>query len=118
MKANQDIRELIYTERLKNWQVAEQIGISNSRFSVWLRTPLNEKCRLRVLKAIDELKTNENGGEFGMEKIILQKILKEQQETNRLLASIEAQYGKPKFKAVRTVDENGKKVLKKVSIED
>ncbi|MBC2369361.1 hypothetical protein HBP99_12000 [Listeria booriae] len=59
MKANQDLRDLIYTERLRNWQVAEKVGITDSRFSVWLRTPLNEKRRSRVLKAIDELKTIE-----------------------------------------------------------
>ncbi|MFB5429853.1 hypothetical protein ACE4ZH_02385 [Enterococcus casseliflavus] len=56
MKANQDLRELIYTERLKNWQVADKIGISDSRFSVWLRTPLNEERRLKVITAINDLK--------------------------------------------------------------
>lgn len=56
MKANQDLRELIYTERLKNWQVADKIGISDSRFSVWLRTPLNEERKKRILAAIDDLK--------------------------------------------------------------
>ncbi|EOI42824.1 MULTISPECIES: hypothetical protein [Enterococcus] len=56
MKANQDLRELIYTERLKNWQVADKIGISDSRFSVWLRTPLNEERRLKVIAAINDLK--------------------------------------------------------------
>ncbi|EEM45196.1 hypothetical protein bthur0005_49230 [Bacillus thuringiensis serovar pakistani str. T13001] len=55
MKANQDIRDLIYTNRLKNWQVAEQVSISDSRLSVWLRTPLNDERKARVLKAIDEL---------------------------------------------------------------
>lgn len=56
MKANQDLRELIYTERLKNWQVADKIGISDSRFSVWLRTPLNKERRLKVIAAINDLK--------------------------------------------------------------
>lgn len=56
MKANQDLRELIYTERLKNWQVADKIGISDSRFSVWLRTPLSEERRLKVITAINDLK--------------------------------------------------------------
>ncbi|WP_270287051.1 hypothetical protein [Enterococcus casseliflavus] len=56
MKANKDLRELIYTERLKNWQVADKIGISDSRFSVWLRTPLNEERRLKVITAINDLK--------------------------------------------------------------
>lgn len=56
MKANQDLRELIYTKRLKNWQVADKIGISDSRFSVWLRTPLSEERRLKVITAINDLK--------------------------------------------------------------
>lgn len=55
MKANQEIRDLIYRSRLKNWEVADAIGISDSRFSVWLRTPLNEEREKRVTKAISEL---------------------------------------------------------------
>lgn len=59
MKANQDIRNLILSERLRNWEVAEAAGISDSRFSVWLRTPLNEERKQRILKAIDELTKKE-----------------------------------------------------------
>jgi len=59
MKANQDIRNLILSERLRNWEVAEVVGISDSRFSVWLRTPLNEERKQRILKAIDELTKKE-----------------------------------------------------------
>lgn len=59
MKANQDIRNLILSERLRNWEVAEVAGISDSRFSVWLRTPLNEERKQRILKAIDELTKKE-----------------------------------------------------------
>lgn len=55
MKANQKIRDQILFNRLRNWEVAEQVGISDSRFSVWLRTPLNEERKKRVEKAIDEL---------------------------------------------------------------
>lgn len=55
MKANQDIRDRIFMNRLRNWEVAEQAGISDSRLSVWLRTPLNEDRKARIEKAIDEL---------------------------------------------------------------
>lgn len=55
MKANQEIRERIYVNRLKNWEVAEELNLSDSRFSVWLRTPLREDRKQRVEKAIDEL---------------------------------------------------------------
>lgn len=52
---NQEIRTKIKQARLMNWEVAEKVGISDSRFSVWLRTPLNDERKERVLKAIDEL---------------------------------------------------------------
>lgn len=52
---NKIIRDRIYSARLRNWQVAEKVGISDSRLSVWLRTPLSDERKDRVLKAIDEL---------------------------------------------------------------
>lgn len=55
MKANQEIRDLIYSNRLRNWEVSEEVGISDSRFSVWLRTPLNDERKARVEKAIESL---------------------------------------------------------------
>lgn len=55
MKANQEIRDYIIMNRLRNWEVAEQIGISDSRLSVWLRTSMHENRKARVEKAIDEL---------------------------------------------------------------
>lgn len=55
MKPNQEIRNRIYANYLKHWQVAEKVGISDSRLSVWLRKPLNEDRKARVEKAIEEL---------------------------------------------------------------
>lgn len=55
MKSNQSIRTHIFSSGLKNWEVAERVGISDSRLSVWLRTPLNDTRKARVEKAIDEL---------------------------------------------------------------
>lgn len=52
---NLDIRNKIKSNRLRNWEVAEKIGISDSRLSVWLRTPLNDDRKQRVLNAIKEL---------------------------------------------------------------
>ncbi|MFC4651845.1 hypothetical protein ACFO26_02905 [Lactococcus nasutitermitis] len=45
-------------KRLRNWQVANKIGISDSRFSVWLRTELSNERRERVEKALDQLINN------------------------------------------------------------
>lgn len=55
MKANLDIRYMIMQHNLKNWEVAQMVGISDGRLSVWLRTPLSNERRKRVEKAIDEL---------------------------------------------------------------
>lgn len=55
MKANQEIRDRILMNRLRHWEVAEELNLSDSRFSVWLRTPLREDRQKRVELAIDEL---------------------------------------------------------------
>lgn len=55
MQANQEVRNLIFSSRLRNWEVAEKIGITDGRLSVWLRTPLSDERKARVEKAIDEL---------------------------------------------------------------
>ncbi|MDH6363281.1 hypothetical protein M2139_000299 [Enterococcus sp. PF1-24] len=55
MKANQEIRDRIFLNRLRNWEVAEKLDLSDSRFCVWLRTELNDERKARVEKAIDEL---------------------------------------------------------------
>lgn len=55
MKANQKIRDTIANSRIRNWEVAQELGISDSRFCVWLRTPLNDERRNRVEIAINKL---------------------------------------------------------------
>lgn len=55
MKCNQKIREKIFSNGFRNWEVAEKVGISDSRLSVWLRTPLRDDRKYRVEKAINEL---------------------------------------------------------------
>lgn len=55
MKANQEIRDCISNHRLRNWEVAEKIGITDGCFSVWLRTPMREERKNRVEKAIEQL---------------------------------------------------------------
>jgi len=55
-KANQDIRESIYKSGFSQWQVAQQYGLSDSRFSVILRYELDEDKKQAILKAIEELK--------------------------------------------------------------
>jgi len=55
-KANQDIREAIYKSSFPQWKVAQQYGLSDSRFSVILRYELDEDKKQAILKAIEELK--------------------------------------------------------------
>lgn len=55
MKANREVRDKIFINRLRYWEVAEELGISDSRFTVWLRTPLSEERKSRVEKAINKL---------------------------------------------------------------
>lgn len=55
MSKNQEIRDKIFFSKLRHWQVAERIGITDSRLSVWLRTELKDERKARVEKAIDEL---------------------------------------------------------------
>jgi len=57
MNDNQNIqlREKIKEENLKYWEVANTMGITDSTFSRWLRTPLNDERKQRVLDAINEL---------------------------------------------------------------
>lgn len=53
--ANIEIRTKIFQHGLRQWQVAQAIGISDSRLSVWLRTPLRADREKRVLEAIEKL---------------------------------------------------------------
>lgn len=55
LETNLNIRKLITQYRLRYWEVAAQVGISDSRLSVWLRTPLSDERKARVEKAIEEL---------------------------------------------------------------
>lgn len=55
MKANQEIRNLITSNRLRNWEVANAAGIADTTLSVWLRTELSGERKARVMKAIEEL---------------------------------------------------------------
>lgn len=55
MKANQELRCEIESNRLKYWEVAEKIGITASNMTVWFRTEMNAERKSRVEKAIEEL---------------------------------------------------------------
>lgn len=56
-EANKDIRAEIDNAGLKYWQVAAQLDVHPTTFTVWLRTPLDEDKTQQVQQAINELKT-------------------------------------------------------------
>lgn len=40
---------------IKKWQVAQEIGVADTTFSKWLRKPLPEDKKAKVLAAISKL---------------------------------------------------------------
>lgn len=55
---NLEIREMIKKNRLKHYEVADEVGISETRFSVWLRKPLSEEREERIINAILKLRND------------------------------------------------------------
>ena len=54
---NNDIKDIIKQKGIKQWQVAEKIGISERTLIVWLRSELNDDRRQKIEKAINALAT-------------------------------------------------------------
>ncbi len=52
---NTDIKNLIKEKELKQWQVAQAIGVSERTLIVWLRSELSEDKRQRIMSAIQRL---------------------------------------------------------------
>lgn len=52
---NTEIRQEIKKHRLRNYEVAREIGISEFTFSRWLRDEMNAERRERVKRAIEKL---------------------------------------------------------------
>ena len=55
MRANQEIRNKVESNRILYWEVADKVGVAQSNLSVWLRTEMRDDRKQRVEKAIDEL---------------------------------------------------------------
>lgn len=54
MSKNQDIRELISKKRLRQYEVSNQLGVSEFTLSRWLHCELTPERRQKVLDAIDQ----------------------------------------------------------------
>lgn len=57
---NQDIKQMIKAINVKQYEVAYTIGIAETPLCVWLRRPLEGERRERTLKAIEELRAEQN----------------------------------------------------------
>lgn len=53
---NQDLRNLIRSSNIRNWQVAEELGIADNTFYVMLRKKLSDQEKERILTAIKNIK--------------------------------------------------------------
>lgn len=54
MEQNQDIKQLIAKKRLRQYEVASQLGISEFTLSRWLNRELESNRKQEILKAIDK----------------------------------------------------------------
>lgn len=53
---NDDIRRLISDHRIRHYEVADYLGISEQSFSKLLRKPIREDRRQAILKAIEDIR--------------------------------------------------------------
>lgn len=55
---NQELKEKIKAANLYQWQVAQQVGVSEATFIRWFRSPLPEEKSKKIMQAIAELKAD------------------------------------------------------------
>ena len=56
MYRNTDIRQRIIAEGLYNYQVAKEMKVNPETFSKWLRYELPYEKKMKIIKAIEEIK--------------------------------------------------------------
>lgn len=56
MLANQDVRNAVYTNGFKLWELAEMLGISDSSFSRQLRREFSPEKKQLIFRAIERMK--------------------------------------------------------------
>ena len=55
--ANAEIREILRKKRIRHYEVAEQLGVSEYSFCKWLRSELPPDKREEVLEAIKKIES-------------------------------------------------------------
>ena len=61
---NKTIRSAVKSSGIRQWQIAEALGINEFSFSRMLRHELPQIKQEQILKVIDQIKTNAEGGEL------------------------------------------------------
>lgn len=56
-RANEEIRNMIKTNGVFQWEVADALGVSEVTLIRWLRTPLLDTKKENVIQAINKVKT-------------------------------------------------------------
>lgn len=59
METNLEIRNAIISNKVKKWQIAEKLGITDSNFSRLLRKELSLEQKEHIISIIEELKKGE-----------------------------------------------------------
>ena len=54
-KENSTLRDRSRIEDVKFWEIAKELGITASTFTVWMRSELSDERRQRVEEAIDAI---------------------------------------------------------------
>ena len=52
---NMDIRQAIAKKRLRHYEVATALGVSEFTFSKWLRKELSDEKKAKIMSAINDL---------------------------------------------------------------
>lgn len=52
---NIELRNLIIEKRIKFYEIAREVGIAPTTFTVWMRDELSDEKKAKVIKAIDNL---------------------------------------------------------------
>lgn len=52
---NIELRNLIIKKRIKFYEIAREVGIAPTTFTVWMRDELSDEKKAKVIKAIENL---------------------------------------------------------------
>ena len=59
---NEQIRTAMFKSNVKQWEVAEQLGVSEVTVCRWLRSELPKDKKVQILQAIEDVKSKRNNG--------------------------------------------------------